>query len=159
MTSSSAASSVALAGRTEGPPYSRGLSATEKESRHVPVRKPESAYMLKGAGASAVGRSLATALMQMPGLARAQDIQPQAQATRMATFNATEQVSLEPVDAADVTILVDNAIDILAADTDVAKRQPLAYEWSRTAAPAAFRARLLACPDRTAQWPQRYDPV
>src|SRR2546421_3245413 len=36
-----------------------------------------------------------------------------------------------PVDMADVTILVDNAIDILAADTAVAKRQPLAYGWSQ----------------------------
>jgi hypothetical protein len=49
----------------------------------------------------------------------------------MPPLMATEQVSLEPVDMADVTILVDNAIDILAADTAVATRQPLAYEWSQ----------------------------
>jgi 7,8-dihydropterin-6-yl-methyl-4-(beta-D-ribofuranosyl)aminobenzene 5'-phosphate synthase len=48
----------------------------------------------------------------------------------MAPLIASEQVSLEPVDMADVTILVDNTIDVLAADTDIAKRQPLLYEWS-----------------------------
>jgi 7,8-dihydropterin-6-yl-methyl-4-(beta-D-ribofuranosyl)aminobenzene 5'-phosphate synthase len=41
-----------------------------------------------------------------------------------------QSVALQPVDAAEVTILVDNAIDILAADTAVSSRKPLAYEWS-----------------------------
>jgi 7,8-dihydropterin-6-yl-methyl-4-(beta-D-ribofuranosyl)aminobenzene 5'-phosphate synthase len=40
------------------------------------------------------------------------------------------QVALEPVDEADVTILVDNAIDILTANTEIARRPTLAYEWS-----------------------------
>src|SRR5437870_8382300 len=38
--------------------------------------------------------------------------------------------SLQPVDAADVTILVDNAIDILVPDTDIARRPPWVWEWS-----------------------------
>jgi 7,8-dihydropterin-6-yl-methyl-4-(beta-D-ribofuranosyl)aminobenzene 5'-phosphate synthase len=37
---------------------------------------------------------------------------------------------LEPVDTADVTIVVDNAIDIFAADTPVSTRNPLVYDWS-----------------------------
>src|SRR5262249_44391856 len=41
-----------------------------------------------------------------------------------------QQVSLEPVDSADVTILVDNAIDIFAGDTPVSTRKPLVYDWS-----------------------------
>ncbi len=87
--------------------------------------------LLKVAGAATVGSSLAAALAHGPGIAQAKDLLPQEYATRMAPLIATEQVSLEPVDMADVTILVDNAIDILAADTAVAKRQPLAYEWSQ----------------------------
>jgi 7,8-dihydropterin-6-yl-methyl-4-(beta-D-ribofuranosyl)aminobenzene 5'-phosphate synthase len=47
----------------------------------------------------------------------------------MASF-ATQRVALEPVDAADITIVVDNAIDILAADTLVSTREPLVYDWS-----------------------------
>ena len=46
-----------------------------------------------------------------------------------ATF-ATQKVPLEPVDAADVTIVVDNAIDILAANTPISTRNPLVYDWS-----------------------------
>jgi 7,8-dihydropterin-6-yl-methyl-4-(beta-D-ribofuranosyl)aminobenzene 5'-phosphate synthase len=38
-------------------------------------------------------------------------------------------VKLEPVDAVEVTIVVDNAIDILAADTGLTKRSPLKWEW------------------------------
>jgi 7,8-dihydropterin-6-yl-methyl-4-(beta-D-ribofuranosyl)aminobenzene 5'-phosphate synthase len=34
------------------------------------------------------------------------------------------------VDAADVTIVVDNAIDILAPSTEVAQRAPLVWDWS-----------------------------
>jgi 7,8-dihydropterin-6-yl-methyl-4-(beta-D-ribofuranosyl)aminobenzene 5'-phosphate synthase len=40
-----------------------------------------------------------------------------------------ERVALQPVDAADVTILVDNSIDILAAPTPVAQRPPWVWEW------------------------------
>ena len=41
-------------------------------------------------------------------------------------------VGLQPVDAVDVTIVIDNAIDVLAASTDVARRAPLAYDaWSQ----------------------------
>jgi 7,8-dihydropterin-6-yl-methyl-4-(beta-D-ribofuranosyl)aminobenzene 5'-phosphate synthase len=87
--------------------------------------------LLKGAGVATIGSSLAAALARTPGIARAHALQTQDYATRMAPLIATEQVSLEPVDAADVTILVDNAIDILAADTGLATRQPLAYEWSQ----------------------------
>jgi 7,8-dihydropterin-6-yl-methyl-4-(beta-D-ribofuranosyl)aminobenzene 5'-phosphate synthase len=87
--------------------------------------------LLKLAGTTTVGSSLTAALAHMPKIAQAHDQQPQQYATRMAPLIATEQVSLEPVDIADVTILVDNAIDILAADTAVAKRQPLAYNWSQ----------------------------
>ena len=42
----------------------------------------------------------------------------------------SERVALRPVDAADVTIVVDNAIDILAAGTEVAQRAPLVWDWS-----------------------------
>jgi 7,8-dihydropterin-6-yl-methyl-4-(beta-D-ribofuranosyl)aminobenzene 5'-phosphate synthase len=42
----------------------------------------------------------------------------------------TEHVTLQPVDSVDVTILVDNAIDILAASTPPAARPPLVWDWS-----------------------------
>jgi 7,8-dihydropterin-6-yl-methyl-4-(beta-D-ribofuranosyl)aminobenzene 5'-phosphate synthase len=42
----------------------------------------------------------------------------------------SERVALQPVDAADVTIVVDNAIDILAPSTEVAQRPPLVWDWS-----------------------------
>lgn len=42
----------------------------------------------------------------------------------------SERVTLLPVDAADVTILVDNAIDILLPDSGPAHRPPLAQNWS-----------------------------
>jgi len=41
-----------------------------------------------------------------------------------------EQATLQPVDAADVTILVDNSIDILLPSNETAHRAPLAYDWS-----------------------------
>jgi len=41
-----------------------------------------------------------------------------------------EQVALQPVDAADVTILVDNSIDILVPSTPLAERPPWVWEWS-----------------------------
>lgn len=42
----------------------------------------------------------------------------------------SERVMLQPVDAVDVTILVDNSIDILMPSAGVAQRPPLAYDWS-----------------------------
>lgn len=42
----------------------------------------------------------------------------------------SDQVTLLPVDAADVTILVDNAIDILLPSTETAQRAPLVWDWS-----------------------------
>jgi 7,8-dihydropterin-6-yl-methyl-4-(beta-D-ribofuranosyl)aminobenzene 5'-phosphate synthase len=39
-------------------------------------------------------------------------------------------VELAPVDAVDVTIVVDNAIDMLAAETPVAKRPPMVWDWA-----------------------------
>ncbi len=41
-----------------------------------------------------------------------------------------EQVNLLPVDTADVTILVDNSLDILMPGTEIAHRAPLAYDWT-----------------------------
>lgn len=38
--------------------------------------------------------------------------------------------TLEPVDTLEVTIVVDNAIDVLAANTDVAQRPALVWDWS-----------------------------
>lgn len=45
-------------------------------------------------------------------------------------MHLSEQVALEPIDSAEVTVLVDNAIDVLAANTDLGSRPPLAWEWS-----------------------------
>jgi 7,8-dihydropterin-6-yl-methyl-4-(beta-D-ribofuranosyl)aminobenzene 5'-phosphate synthase len=42
----------------------------------------------------------------------------------------SDQATLIPVDAADVTILVDNYVDVLAASSEVARRAPLAWDWS-----------------------------
>jgi 7,8-dihydropterin-6-yl-methyl-4-(beta-D-ribofuranosyl)aminobenzene 5'-phosphate synthase len=42
----------------------------------------------------------------------------------------SERVTLLPVDAADVTILVDNSLDILLLSEEVAQRAPLHYDWS-----------------------------
>jgi 7,8-dihydropterin-6-yl-methyl-4-(beta-D-ribofuranosyl)aminobenzene 5'-phosphate synthase len=39
-------------------------------------------------------------------------------------------VNLQPVDAVDVTIVLDNALDILVPSTELAQRQPLAWDWS-----------------------------
>jgi len=41
-----------------------------------------------------------------------------------------EQAPLLPVDAAEVTILVDTFVDVLLAGTQVARRAPLAYDWT-----------------------------
>ena len=43
---------------------------------------------------------------------------------------ANEQVTLLPVDIADVTILVDNSLDILLPNDKAAHRAPLYYDWS-----------------------------
>lgn len=40
------------------------------------------------------------------------------------------QITLLPIDAADVTILVDNSIDILLPGNEMVQRAPLAYDWS-----------------------------
>jgi 7,8-dihydropterin-6-yl-methyl-4-(beta-D-ribofuranosyl)aminobenzene 5'-phosphate synthase len=42
----------------------------------------------------------------------------------------TDTLRLQPVDAVDVTIVVDNALDILVPGTDVARRPALAWDWS-----------------------------
>ena len=41
-----------------------------------------------------------------------------------------EQTMLKPVDAAEVTILVDNSVDILLPSTQVVQRAPLLRDWS-----------------------------
>ncbi|HKV02651.1 MAG TPA: MBL fold metallo-hydrolase, partial [Ktedonobacteraceae bacterium] len=42
----------------------------------------------------------------------------------------SEHVTLLPVDVADVTILVDNSLDILMPSDEVAQRAPLHYNWT-----------------------------
>src|SRR5258708_2113685 len=42
----------------------------------------------------------------------------------------SEHVTLLPVDSADVTIVVDNSLDILMPSDEVAHRAPLHYNWS-----------------------------
>ncbi len=42
----------------------------------------------------------------------------------------TDRVTLEPVDAADVTIVVDNSIDLLLTNERIAQRAPLHPNWS-----------------------------
>lgn len=44
--------------------------------------------------------------------------------------HVTETVVLEPVDGVDVTVVMDNAIDILAAPTESARRPPWQWNWS-----------------------------
>ena len=43
---------------------------------------------------------------------------------------AGQQVTLLPVDVADVTILIDNSLDILLPSDQIAQRAPLHYDWS-----------------------------
>ena len=43
---------------------------------------------------------------------------------------ASQQITLLPVDVADVTILVDNSLDILLPSDEVAHRAPMHYDWS-----------------------------
>lgn len=42
----------------------------------------------------------------------------------------SEQTMLQPVDTVDVTILVDNSIDILLPGSELAQRPPLVWDWS-----------------------------
>src|SRR5438045_5540801 len=42
----------------------------------------------------------------------------------------SDRVTLLPIDAADVTILVDNFVDILLPGTEMVRRAPLAWDWS-----------------------------
>jgi 7,8-dihydropterin-6-yl-methyl-4-(beta-D-ribofuranosyl)aminobenzene 5'-phosphate synthase len=41
-----------------------------------------------------------------------------------------DRVQLQSVDAVDVTILVDNSIDLLMPSTETARRPPLLWDWS-----------------------------
>ena len=43
---------------------------------------------------------------------------------------ASQHITLLPVDVADVTILVDNSLDILLPSDEVAHRAPMYYDWS-----------------------------
>jgi 7,8-dihydropterin-6-yl-methyl-4-(beta-D-ribofuranosyl)aminobenzene 5'-phosphate synthase len=86
--------------------------------------------LLKVAGAAALGGPLLSRVAQFSGIAHAHEPGTPDYAALMNAAFSPEQVSLEPVDSADVTILVDNAIDILAADTPVSTRKPLVYDWS-----------------------------
>jgi 7,8-dihydropterin-6-yl-methyl-4-(beta-D-ribofuranosyl)aminobenzene 5'-phosphate synthase len=42
----------------------------------------------------------------------------------------TDHITLLPVEAADVTILVDNFIDILLPGTEMVQRPPFVWDWS-----------------------------
>ncbi len=42
----------------------------------------------------------------------------------------SETVALRPVDAVDVTIVVDNSVDVLLPSTERVRRAPLAWDWS-----------------------------
>lgn len=42
----------------------------------------------------------------------------------------TERVVLQPVDAVDVTIVVDNFLDVLMPSTEIVRRAPLAWDWA-----------------------------
>ncbi len=42
-----------------------------------------------------------------------------------------EQAALRPVDSADVTIVVDTCVDVLLAGSEVARRAPLACDWTQ----------------------------
>ena len=45
-------------------------------------------------------------------------------------MRVVEQVDLSPVDRVDVTVVIDNAIDILAAPSDTAARPEWRWDWS-----------------------------
>src|SRR5262249_43904576 len=42
----------------------------------------------------------------------------------------SDKVRLQPVDTVDVTIVVDNSIDILIPGTELARRPPWTWDWS-----------------------------
>ncbi len=42
----------------------------------------------------------------------------------------TERVVLQPVDAVDVTIIVDNFLDVLMPSTEIVRRAPLVWDWA-----------------------------
>src|SRR2546428_653726 len=42
----------------------------------------------------------------------------------------SDRVTLQPIDIADVTILVDNFVDILLPGTEMVRRAPVVWEWS-----------------------------
>lgn len=48
----------------------------------------------------------------------------------MSSVPGNESVVLTPVDGVEVTVVMDNAIDILAAPTERASRQPWRYDWN-----------------------------
>ena len=48
----------------------------------------------------------------------------------MSSVPRNESVALTPVDGVEVTVVMDNAIDILAAPTERASRQPWRYDWN-----------------------------
>jgi len=48
----------------------------------------------------------------------------------MSSVPINEPVVLTPVDGVEVTVVMDNAIDILAASTERASRQPWRYDWN-----------------------------
>jgi 7,8-dihydropterin-6-yl-methyl-4-(beta-D-ribofuranosyl)aminobenzene 5'-phosphate synthase len=54
----------------------------------------------------------------------------------------SERVTPRPVDAADVTIVIDNAIDVLVPNTAVAQRPPLVWDWSERDLPPPSRQDL-----------------
>ena len=57
----------------------------------------------------------------------------------------SERVALQPVDAADVTIVIDNSIDLLAASTEQARRPPFvwdAFELEQLSAEHGYSAML-----------------
>jgi hypothetical protein len=66
------------------------------------------------------------------------------------------QISLEPVDAVYVTVLVDNFVDILLPSGEVAQRPRVAWDMlEREGGATDRRARPLAAADRRAGRPQR----
>jgi hypothetical protein len=93
----------------------------------VSIGQPQPTPVAQSSRGVSSGRSAHSTAAQMSGVAHAHDRGTQDYAGPMSAFLATQQVSLEPVDAAEVTILVDNEIDIFAANTPIATRQALAY--------------------------------
>lgn len=61
-------------------------------------------------------------------------------------------VDLKQVECVEVRILVDNALDILAATTEVAVRNPLSYEWSQEAQLRAEHGYALLVRVKDGEW-------